>query len=566
MKKSLLFLSLIWLSLYALAQTPQSFKYQTVARNYAGDVLASQNISFRMTIVQGELPGTVVYSETHAATTNAAGLTTLEIGRGTPVSGSFAAINWSQTPIFLKTETDRAGGTAFVEMGTSELLSVPFALFSANGVQSMTTAERDALENSPVGLQIYNSTSNCLNYFNGTSWFEACGTCTPQPSHADAGDDQNFTDNTLTATLAANTPVQGTGLWTVQTGAGGSFDDVTNPEATFTGEPCTAYTLTWTITNTCGSTADQTDISFFATPTVANAGNDTVVLGGDLSVNLNTSTPLMGNGLWTILSGEGGIFEDATNPTTLFTGLSEVTYTLQWAIATVCDTSYDEVTVAFYTSQCGSQFTDVRDGQTYETVLIGNQCWMAENLNIGTRINGSSNQTNNITIEKYCYDNSDAQCNAYGGLYQWDEMMGYTSTPGVKGICPEGWHVPTDAQLTALTTYVSSQPEYLCNSNTSYISKAMAATTNWDYSSDTCVVGNNLSANNSTGFTALPGGYRITSGSFGYIGNSGLFWSSTETEFSTTDAYIRYMYSGNWAVTRTFLNKGNGMSVRCLRD
>jgi uncharacterized protein (TIGR02145 family)/uncharacterized repeat protein (TIGR02543 family) len=213
---------------------------------------------------------------------------------------------------------------------------------------------------------------------------------------------------------------------------------------------------------------------------------------------------------------------------------------------------------------CGDPLIDTRDGQTYETVLIGDQCWMAENLNIGTRINGSSNQTNNGTIEKYCYNNSEANCDIYGGLYQWNEMMGYTTTPGVQGICPEGWHLPTDAEWTALTTYISSQPEYLCNSNTSYIAKALAATTNWNSSSSTCAVGNNPSTNNATGFSGLPGGYRSTSGNFDYVGDVGIFWSSTES--STTYAWYRGLNYNDANVGRDNYTKGYGFSVRCLRD
>jgi len=90
-------------------------------------------------------------------------------------------------------------------------------------------------------------------------------------------------------------------------------------------------------------------------------------------------------------------------------------------------------------------FTDARDGKTYNTVLIGTQCWMRENLNIGTRIDGSQNQTDNGTIEKYCYDDLESNCDIYGGLYQWDEAMQYVTTQGVQGICPAGWHLPTDA-------------------------------------------------------------------------------------------------------------------------
>ncbi len=80
---------------------------------------------------------------------------------------------------------------------------------------------------------------------------------------------------------------------------------------------------------------------------------------------------------------------------------------------------------------CGDPFTDPRNGQTYTTVQIGDQCWMAENLNIGEMINSGSNMTNNGVIEKYCFSNDPANCETYGGLYQWNEMMEYSTTAGV---------------------------------------------------------------------------------------------------------------------------------------
>ena len=86
-------------------------------------------------------------------------------------------------------------------------------------------------------------------------------------------------------------------------------------------------------------------------------------------------------------------------------------------------------------------------GQTYNTVLIGNQCWMKENLNIGTRIDFSQDQTNNSIIEKYCYYDDELNCKKYGGLYQWSEMMQYTTIAGTQGICPDGWHLPTIDEL-----------------------------------------------------------------------------------------------------------------------
>jgi len=87
--------------------------------------------------------------------------------------------------------------------------------------------------------------------------------------------------------------------------------------------------------------------------------------------------------------------------------------------------------VIFY---CGAEMEDERDGQFYNTVLIGDQCWMAENLNIGDRIDGINDQLDNATLEKYCYDDLETNCDTYGGLYLWDEMMEYTTTPGTQGI------------------------------------------------------------------------------------------------------------------------------------
>lgn len=96
-------------------------------------------------------------------------------------------------------------------------------------------------------------------------------------------------------------------------------------------------------------------------------------------------------------------------------------------------------------------------GQTYNTILMPDgKWWMAENLNIGTMIQGNVNMTNNNVIQKYCYDNDPANCDIYGGLYQWNEMMQYTTTQGVQGICPTGWHVPTFGEWTALEAVMPS--------------------------------------------------------------------------------------------------------------
>jgi len=203
------------------------------------------------------------------------------------------------------------------------------------------------------------------------------------------------------------------------------------------------------------------------------------------------------------------------------------------------------------------------ESQWYKTVLIGDQCWMAENLNIGDTIWENRGATDNGIIEKHCYNNELDSCNKYGGLYQWDEMMQYTTLDSSQGICPDGWHIPNDAEWTVLTGYVRSQPEYWCNSNSSWIGKSLAAKTNWQSSTSTCAVGNDLNSNNATSFSALPGGrYRVIG--FFDVGNYGYWWTSTGNY--SPIAMSRVVLYRSPKVSRTDSDKGNGFSVRCIKD
>ena len=110
------------------AQSPEAFKYQAVARDATGQVLANQSVSFQISILQGSISGTSIYSETHAANTNGLGLVALEIGNGVVGSGDFSAINWGADSYFVQIEMDEAGGSNYQLMGTSQLMSVPYAL------------------------------------------------------------------------------------------------------------------------------------------------------------------------------------------------------------------------------------------------------------------------------------------------------------------------------------------------------------------------------------------------------------------------------------------------------
>jgi len=181
-------------------------------------------------------------------------------------------------------------------------------------------------------------------------------------------------------------------------------------------------------------------------------------------------------------------------------------------------------------------------GKAYNTVLIGDQCWLKENLNVGTMIAGGTNQTNNATIEKYCYGNIESNCDIYGGLYQWDEAMQYATTEGAKGICPDGWYIPTLAEFQTLAAAVENDGNAL---------KAIGQ-------------GSGSGAGtNTSGFSALLAGDRSFNGYF-YNLDYGYFWSSTE--FSASTAYFLYLYYSDSVIYLIVDRKDYGFSVRCLKD
>lgn len=161
MKKITFLLTAIFMSLMSMAQAPQGINYQAVARTADGDVVVDQNIIVKISILSGSASGTAIYSERHDVTTNSMGLFTLQIGNPTQVlSGTFETINWGAANHFLKTEIDENGGSNFALLGTSQLLSVPYALHSA------TTESFDETDPSvPSGSQLGE-----MQYWNGSAW------------------------------------------------------------------------------------------------------------------------------------------------------------------------------------------------------------------------------------------------------------------------------------------------------------------------------------------------------------------------------------------------------------
>lgn len=127
MKKIITSLALLF-ALFTFAQVPQGISYQAIALNSSGNPVVSSNVGIRLSILDNSATGTVLYSETQSKTTNPQGLFNLVIGQGTPTTGTFSTINWGTNSKFLKVEMDAAGGTNYVLIGTTQLLSVPFAM------------------------------------------------------------------------------------------------------------------------------------------------------------------------------------------------------------------------------------------------------------------------------------------------------------------------------------------------------------------------------------------------------------------------------------------------------
>lgn len=364
------------------------------------------------------------------------------------------------------------------------------------------------------------------------------------PDHQQANAGEDSFNSCLPHILGGSNPGSGTGTWTVVSGSPPySFCSINNPQAAFTGVRGGIYTLRWTVSDTCNTSWDEVQIGFEQLPTPANAGPDITVVGN--TVTLGANTPSNGTGTWSVVSGVSGSysFSSITDPNAQFTGVYNLSYMLMWEIKNACnEVSTDTLTINFLKPfLCGDSLVDSRDNQIYPTVQIGNQCWMAKNLNVGNI--SYNNQTNNLVIEKFCYDHEPSNCNEYGGMYLWDEMMGYTSTPGGRGICPIGWHIPTLFDFEQLIAFLGESAGGKLKEE---------GNAHWN---------NNFNATNSSGFTAFGGGMRSTF--FTALKTDGRFWASNE---SGTNAYHMRLRNSTDTTSLPTTMKITALSVRCVRD
>jgi len=344
-----------------------------------------------------------------------------------------------------------------------------------------------------------------------------------------------------------------------------------------------SYTVNFSVTSQIGNTTYKqsqslkmnvtqgggTELPTVTTNSVTNITETTATCGGNIS-DQGSSTVTSRGVCWST-SSNPTIADDYTTDgsgtgsfTSNITGLTANTPYYVRAFATNnAGTAYGSQRT--FTTQgsggggCDGVTSVPYQGQTYNTVEIGDQCWFKENLNIGTMINGSQEQTNNSQIEKYCYGNSISNCETNGGLYQWDEMMQYVTSQGAQGICPDGWHIPTDDEWKILEGTVDSQYG-VGNSvwnQTDFrgydAGKNLKDETNW------------YDGANLFDFSAFHTGNRHYSlKNFHNLDDSGLYWCSDDT--GSSEAYYRLMHNGNDGVYRTTTDKGMGFAVRCIKN
>ena len=211
------------------------------------------------------------------------------------------------------------------------------------------------------------------------------------------------------------------------------------------------------------------------------------------------------------------------------------------------------------------------DGNVYQTVQIGNQVWTTENLrttkyNDGTPVPKESDKaTWGEKTPKFCYYNNMSNPDSirmFGALYNW-----YAIDPeNPEQIAPEGWHVSTDADWDTLRNYLSANGySWEGAIDNTEIAKSMATKTDWKENGNPGRIGCDLTRNNASGFSALPGGYRDFSGSFDYLGENGYWW--TTTEYNTTYAWLNALWSGMFAdINKNYTYKSFGYSVRLVKD
>jgi uncharacterized protein (TIGR02145 family) len=518
MKKFYIMLCLAIASLTQLqAQAPQGFNYQATVRNNTGDLIVNTNVYFKFNVMQGTQTSLPVFTETHYVPTDDLGQVNLVIGQGTANTGVFSELDWSLGSYYLGIELNTGNG--YVAMGTTQLLSVPYALYAENsGNSTPTTPNLEAV------LAENNSANN-----------------------QQIKDLQDPTDAQDAATKSY-------------------VDALSNTQGLMNFNGWDNYQV-W---------QDNTTITLTPNSFVFINANNTTLVFPDGPENC-----CFGDVIYIYVMQEGSIPSSITLQPNNFPVRTptewSTTESFQGSLGSGLNTIInvgDYWMVANFDNEGGipNQVITDQDGNTYNYLTYGDQVWTVENAKMVTYRDGTpipqitdNTEWESLTTGAWSYYNNDP---TKPRLYNWYAVMGIhdtdPNTPN-KEFAPEGWHVPTDAEWTTLENYlIANGYNYDGTTTANIIAKAMSSTTGWNSSTEPGAPGNDQSTNNSSGFNAFPEGYRSYNGSFFNEVNFAIFWSSTEY---SPIAWSRSLYFDNFTLDRYYYSiKRDGCSVRFVRD
>jgi uncharacterized protein (TIGR02145 family) len=320
------------------------------------------------------------------------------------------------------------------------------------------------------------------------------------------------------------------------------------------------------------------NIAILTTNTISNITSVTATSGGNVTFDGNS--PVTARGVcWSTSQNPTTTDPHTTDGNNLGTFTSNITnltpnttyYVRAYATNDIGTAYGNEVsfTTPDFPPNCGT-VTD-RDGNVYKTVIIGSQCWMRENLRTTKYADGTAillgTSTNSSTPYRYYPNNNSSNVSTYGYLYNlaaalYNEECSINNPSGVQGICPDGWHLPSSLEWWDLRDTLQLEPSHHCNDNDQNLAKALASSSGWNSHGGTCTVGNDLTANNSTGFSSVPAGF-YNSGYFNF-GEDSYMWTTTgnKNEYS-----IRYTIKYNEAVLGFDSDQAHkAYSVRCVRN
>ena len=612
MKKLSTLIAAILISIQLFAQAPEKMSYQAVIRNASNVLVTNSPVKMRISILHGSASGNAVYSELHSVTTNANGLATIEVGNGTSQQGTFSNINWGNGTYFLKIETDPANGTNYSIVGTSQLLSVPYALESNNakiaenaksaddgikGVSNDTLTLNNGDKYVIPGIKKIGNLPSTIN--NGLiAYYPFNGNANDESGNGNNGtvdgatltndrfgnenkayrfDGNSNSINCGTAQSLINNQNFSYSFWLQRTSA-----DIKSTQAMIISNYGGNFLGNLFAVNGTGAdirlhkpnsfnfafgTYNESDWTHF-TATKDSVylilyKNGSLVDKVDISnygATTNTTFPfVIGKFGWSPGGAFKGLIDDIRVYNRALTQ-EEITYLANDKPFTSSNTTVHNcgATEVHNPNKTYGTVTDV-DGNTYKTIQIGTQIWFAENLKTTKYRNGvvipnvtDNNEWANNTTGAYCsYNNNTANDCPYGKLYNWYAFS------NSNNLCPTGWHIPSDSEWNILLTNLDLNNNPLTGSTIAGGKMKNTGTRYWSSP--------NTGATNSSGWSGLPGGDRNNNGTFNNIQVNGSWWLSTNA-FSNTNAIYGDLYFQTAIFAKGNYNKAFGLSVRCIKD